>query len=353
MFSGVASIPEFGSMYLRQRETLNTREFVDTIISGIKNREDLIDVAEAMGIIERNILDSVLQEMFIDTQRGQGRFFSKMLGPMFKLNGNDYIVKMTRALSTAVAMNFLLKNAQKVASTDAASPEHTRAKRYLKQLGILDPETVLQWDARKRGLAKKDPKFAADDRLVEDAIRMFVRDSVLKPNAAERATYFHSPIGGLVANLKSFSYSHTKNVMGGMYREGQERYKEDGNLTGMMPFYLAVFGVFVALGALSDELRNRVKSLGAKGTWEASNRDLDKMATKWVDRAGFTALPFWDAIPIPPVKDVSTFDAAFALGPTASHMYDLFGDGDGIDKGEVLRSIPVVSQINALRSALM
>jgi len=45
------------------------------------------------------------------------------------------------------------------------------------------------------------------------------------------------------------------------------------------------------------------------------------------------------------------YSASFGAGPTASHLWDLLGD-KGITRNELVRSIPGISQMNSLRSAL-
>ena len=302
---------------------------------------------------------AILTEMFIDSERGQNRFFRRALGPLFKLNGNDFIVTLSRLVATSAGKAFVYQSAKRMIAADPKSIEFERNQRYLAELNITDPAMVIRWWDRTAGGTKNatwtgDPTqpFQDETLAVQNAISKFVHEAILKPNGAERPTYAHTPIGGLVFNLKTFAYTHSKRVMGGLYRESKSRYDENGKFNDMLPFLLATTGMFMVFGAMSDELRNRIKSLGAKGTWEANRQSPVAVTKKWIDRAGYTAMPFYDAIPIPYVKDVSAFDVSFALGPTSSHLFDLFADGDGIDKGEVLRSIPVVSQVNALRSAL-
>jgi low affinity Fe/Cu permease len=318
------------------------------------------------------VADALMTEMVLESNRGKHRYFRRLLGPLFKLNGNNALVAFTRMVAVSVGTQFILQNARtidritsernelgsSVTWTEADTIALKRAKRYLRELGIDDYEVVLRWDARSQERGKHQlyssryQPFSAEAKIVQDAIARFVNESVIRPNAAERPSWARHPLGGLVFHLKTFSYSYSKNILGGLFREGKSRYAEDQSFNSMLPYYMAAIGVFIAMGAISDELRNRIKSLGERGTWDASYRDPDKMVTKWVDRAGFTSLPFIDAVPVPYVQNPSSFDVAFALGPTSSHLYDLFADGDGIDKGEMLRSIPVLSQINAARAAL-
>lgn len=358
LFSGVASIPEVGAVFARNKGTLNIGEFARVVNNTIRNRRELLALAEGIGAIQRDVSDAILTEMRLESDRGKYRVFRRAIPFMFRMNGNNAVVTFSRLIAVSVGKQFILHNAHTVENTEADSIEHLRAKRYLRELGITDHNMVLTWErisAGQRGnflIADEGTGFSAEARMMKDAINQFVNESVIRPNAAERPSWADHPLGGLVFHLKTFAYSYSKNIIGGMYREGKARYKEDPSFARMLPYYLAAVGIFIALGALGDELRNRIKSLGEHGTWSASYRDPERMVTKWFDRAGFTSLPFKDAIPIPYVQDVGASDVAFALGPTASHLYELFGDGDGITKSEALRSIPIISQWTALRRGL-
>jgi len=336
LFSGIASVPEVGAVFARNKGALNAGEFARVVMDAIKNYDDAKEFAEAMGAIQRDISDTILQEMNMDVQRGKYRLFRRVLPAMFKLNGNDAIVHFSRVVGASIARQFILSNASKAAQGDA------RAVRYLQELE-LSAADVLLWASGPAG-----PTADTVTPNIQDAINRFVNESVIRPNAAERPTWTKTPLGGLIFNLKTFSYSYSKNIVGGLIREGEARYAE-GDRYAMLPYYLAVVGVFLAFGALGDEIRQRIKSLGEKGTFANADSDVGTMLNTWVDRTGLTAMPFVDAWSPggPPMGS----DIAFALGPSASHFYDLFLDG-ALGTGDMLRSIPIISQVNALRAGI-
>lgn len=359
-FSGIASIPEIGVTFARAKGAMNIPEFARLVADTIKNFGELREFTEAIGAIHRDVSDALLTEMLLDQNEGKGRFFRRALGPMFKLNGNAALVDFTRVVATAVGKQFLIQNVTKVRTLKPGSMAHDRATRYLAELGIDTPDKidgVWAWmqasEAAGKALIYNDPSapLAAETLIVQNALNRFINESVIKPNSAERPTWARHPIGGLVFHLKTFQYSYSKNVLGGMYREAKARYAEGDTFESMLPYYIAAVGVFIALGAVGDELRNRIKSLGEKGTWTANREDVGQMTAKWFDRAGFTSLPFMDAIPIPGVQAVGASDIAFSLGPTASHLFDLFADDLKVDRNEVVRSIPLVSQMDWARQA--
>ena len=357
LFSGVASIPETGAIFARNKGTLGAREFASSVADMVRNFSEFRSLAEAYGAVHRGLHDAMLTEMMVESNRGKHRYFRRLLGPMFQLNGNNALVLFSRVLAVHVGRQFIAENARVIRDSVPGSIESVRATRYLKELGITDPNEVLAWLARdgdkipRGGVQALDPASPdfANEKLIRDAVNRFVNESVIRPNAAERPTWARHPLGGLVFHLKTFAYSYSKNIVGGLAREGINRSREGDQFYQMLPYYLAAVGLFIALGALGDELRNRIKTLGQYGSWDNAKGDPATAVNTWIDRSGLTAIPFIDAIPIPGGREWSVDNLAFAAGPTVSHAYDLFGDGTNVDRGDILRSIPILSQLPAAR----
>lgn len=354
LFSGVASIPEAAAVYARARGQVGMKDFGRIIVGAGGTREEQMELARAIGVVSNEMGASMATELYSPYDAyGNSRFFRNMLKPLFKYNGNDKIVAHTRRISVAMGIQFIRTAAEQ-------APKSPRHQRYLNELG-LDATAVTRFivTAEQKGgfnkalVDRNDP----DAKVIRDAIVRFVDESVLRPNAAERPTWASHPIGTFVFHLKTFAYSFTKNVVGGLYREMRSQYNEGGgrltkeNAAQLMLSAAPMMFVFLAFGAVSDELRERVKSLGEKGTF--TDRSLGESMWKWFDRTGLiTAIPFLEPTVQAAITGNIGYNASFALGPTASHLYDLFGDGDGISQNELVRSIPIVSQMPPLRNAL-
>lgn len=358
-FSGLASIPEMAVAFARAKGTVGMKEFGSIVVDAIKNPTELLEFARAIGAVQDDMGASLGTEMWSpwDAQTGNIRFFRNMLPYMMQINGNDKIVNYSRMIGLKMGMRFLQESASQAMMGSA------RHIRYLEELNI-DADTVLRWVAASTRRGEKAATTersrtaeGADAKRVRAALTRFIDESVLRPNAPERPTYAHHPIGTFVFHLKTFAYSFNKRVNGGLYREMQARWAENPNdkMAAALDslYYIApMLFVFMAFGAAGDELRERIKSLGANGTWGANNEDVTDMLGSWADRTGlFTSMPFFDPIWDTLSGSPNANSLAFGLGPTASHLYDLLGD-EGVTQNELVRSIPVISQMTGIREQL-
>ena len=375
MFSGIASVPEVAVAYQRSKGEVGMTDFAKILWDSAKNSEDVYELAEMIGTLQHDMAAVIAMDMLSvhDGAGGRGRFARSLIGPLLKFNGNEGIVNYSRVVATKAAMHFLRSTAKRAAGPDGR--RKTRALRYLEELDI-DHATVLRWmeDVEYKGLKEATTQGGAsshanDAARVRAAINMFVNESVMRPNVAERPTWADHPIGTFIYHLKTFAYSFSKRVAGGAFREMQARRREGTStiqaLGSTVGYALPSMFVFSLFGALSDELRNRVATLIGdgpwKGTWGANNEDPTAMFGKWLDRAGFASAPFLD-----PIYDLVTGNpnwnsVAFAAGPTASHIFDLVKpevgmgykktvDVAGVDVDtRVLKSIPVVNQLPYLK----
>jgi hypothetical protein len=367
-FSGVASIPEFAALYTRNKETLGLMDFARLTIDTVRSFNDVRTLGEGMGIVTRDIQDVILQEMLADHNTGKFRVFRRAVPALFSLNANNYILSFTRTIGTSLGQAFIVNNARTARDQNATPLERARALRYLEEIGVTDLAKVDAWVAdfergRPRLHILGDPSPINQIRKeMQGAVGTFVSEGVLMPTAPERPSHARHPIGGLFFHLKSFMYSYNKRVLGGMYREGEARATEQAafgmgpgeSAARMTPFYLAAAGLFIFLGAASDEIRNRIASLGGRGTWESNWKNPTRMVGKWVDRAGFTSMPYQGAVPIPGIRDVSPWDVAFASGPVFSHGYELFTNASngGLTKSDAMKMVPGLSQMPAVRRAI-
>jgi hypothetical protein len=345
MMSGVASVPEMGGAVLRSKGALNMREIADEVGKTIRNYEDAKELAEALGVISPFVGSAISTEVYQDPGMGSRGFFRKYLPDLFKYNLNDKIVHMSRVLGTSIGVKFITNSAHKAKAGDET------AMRYLQELGINDPDTVLRWEKKKSPYWSSllEGQDRVDAEIVTAAISRYVDESMVNPNSSERPEYANHPVGGLIFHLKQFATSYNKNVLEGVAREMDIRLQQGGlkELAVLGPHYLAAGLAFIFLGLVSDELRHRILSLGSEGTFD-QNRDVSDTMMKWVDRAGFTSLPFIDVTYDP--LDPESY--AYAAGPTAHHLYEFLAEDYGTDNNliKIMKSIPGLSQSPDVRS---
>jgi hypothetical protein len=347
MFSGVASVPEVAAIFARMKGEIGIKDFVKAIGKNISNYKEGYELANAMGIVRNQTSAAMMTEMFMhegDTKRGVAR---RMLPWIFKLNGNNAIVNYSRVMAAGMGIQFIKQSAAKAAKGDAT------AKRYLEELGINDHEIVTRWEKAggEQNLWSIDSpeQEGSDQQIVQGAINRFVNESVLHPNNSERPTWADHPIGSLVFHLKTFAYSYSKNILGGIYRETQSRIGEGKGipegLASAAEFIAPAIFVFLVFGAISEEIRQRIMSLGERGGLAKANNNPVEYVGNMADRAGFTSLPFTEVFT--GYGDAAE-RASYAAGPTAAHLYDIFF-GDDSARSNAVNAIPVVSQMPSVR----
>ena len=108
---------------------------------------------------------------------------------------------------------FLLKHQKIVENGVPGDFKTLQSKRFLKELG-LTAEDVKAWDGKN---IDNHPK-------IKTAIARFVDEAIVRPNAAERPIWASDPNFALVWQLKSFYYAYGKNIVGGLFREGETRF---------------------------------------------------------------------------------------------------------------------------------
>lgn len=352
--SGLASIPEVAGVFTRAKGEIGLAEFSRMLGDTITNFQDAKEFAEAMGVIRNVLGSSVATTLYMDPTIGKQGFFRRALPWLFVANGNELVTNYTRALGVQVAKTFLTQQANAI-QNGQGNP--AQKKRFLKELGIDDHNVILRWEAA--GSRPFMPGMSAqertDARQVQAAITTFVNQSAVLPNSSERPSWAAHPLGAFFIHLKTFAISFNKVILSGVGREMENRYDEGGakEMLATLPWMLASFGMFMAFGAASDELRQRIFSLGTKGTLDAARHDPEAALARWFDRAGYTSLPFFN---VATDRDVESL--FYAAGPTAHHGYKLvdevyqlmFTDYDPKSgASEVMKAIPGLSQLPGLR----
>ncbi len=338
-FSGVASIPEIASVATRLKGSLPTKEVGGILKDITTHYKEHSNFAEDLGVVVKGTSIAIQQDLYgagSQTDRGVIR---RHLPKLFKYNGNDFIVNYTSVFAVESAKQAILKSARDQTKFD---------KRFLEELGVT-PEQVKTWSSLGHTTTVSDvvgTEFEHDVRAVNNAITQFTDEAMLKPTPSDRTIWAEHPIGGLFFHLKSFAYKFQRNVTQGVYRELKNRSQaRDASTMQTIAWVSSVLAMYLFLGAVSDELRERIKSGGEKGTLD-KNPTWGKAFRKYIDRSGLTSIPWTDVL-----LDPSLYSASYTAGPTFSHLHmllsDVRGDKDLVEK--VMKSTPVFSQVPELR----
>jgi hypothetical protein len=249
-FSGVASIPELAGSVVRSRGQLSLAEFKDALADLKQSREFATDI----GVI----LTDGAEQMALETMGVQysSPMQHKISQVFFKLNGQQFITKLSRTMAVSTGRQFLLSTAKRAANGDTAAAEE------LAMLHI-DANTVNAWaEAGKPN----------DNLRVNAALNQFVFESSLKPSRFEATKWGNNPYFKLAWHLKQFFYSFGTVILGGIMRHTAQKYNrsiENGQhmlpaaAMASAPMLIAAMA-FLPLAGLAEELREFIKH-GPKG----------------------------------------------------------------------------------------
>lgn len=282
----VSSVTELGGAVLNGKDFdafgMAWKAMKETINNPIEAKE----LGEDLGVTSERTMENM---MMTDADHEYMDPKARVIGDkFFQAIGLDWFTRFTREFAANMGVQFMLRHAV----NDSDNP---RSKRYLTDLGVSAAD-IKAWDANGRS-------FDSDaGRRVQDGLTRFVESSMLRPNSAERPSWANDPRFALIWQLKSFLYSFSKTIGGGIIREAKARAAEPG-MTGLeklggVGLTLALAGVaFMPLAMISLELRELAKYLIAGvlpgvnqsgGRYFRSDRmDWSQYMTEIFDRSGF------------------------------------------------------------------
>ena len=334
----ISSIPEMGGAILNTREFNGFGMSLEAIKKQLNNREQGIQLARSIGVTVSTAMGNLgltqADDEYLDPRVRQ--YSDKF----FKAIGLDFFTRFTREFASGMAVEFLKNHA----SPDTKNP---RSERYLSMHGV-DAATVRKWESNQ--VEGEHYNFQGPEgEAVKAALRRFVENSMLRPNAAERTAYGNDPRFALVWSLKSYLYSFGKVIMGGIAREMVTRYGEADtkfqamSSIGMMGLLSAA--AFMPLAMFSLELRELAKAgiagalpgVSADARYFRSDRmDIGTYTSEIFDRAGFQGPLSIFSSALNAEKYGGTGISLF--GPTAGFIVDDIGMG--LYRGEGWEIVP-------------
>jgi len=249
----IGSIPEFGGAVINSKEFGGVTEAMKQIVNTVQNREEAVQLARDLGVTVSTTMANLglteADDEFLDPRVRQWS------DKFFKGIGLNAFTRFTREFASNMGVQFLLTHSK----NEAKNP---RATRYLSDLGVT-AEQVLRWEEAQgdRGYTFEGEDGAA----VKKALVRFVESSMLRPNAAERPAWANDPRFALIWSLKSYLYSFSKVIVGGLMREVRVRLAEGDTtmdkLTGAGMSMALAGAAFMPLAMMSLELRELSKYL--------------------------------------------------------------------------------------------
>ena len=239
-----ASVPDAAGPVLRSREI--ELKNIGRNLQASLTQDEVADLSKSIGVngIEA-MMDMNLWSGETTASEGLPRWMNDQWFEFTQLNR---WTRWTRTFATGMGKDFLLKHARQVLDGDSGAEKTLRSERYLKELGVTAKD-IKAWGG---GNIQNHPK-------VKTALRRFVDESIVRPNAAERPLWASDPHYALVWQLKSFYYAYGQNIIGGLFREGKTLYGETGNVPQSVYPLLMMAATLLPLTALGWDLRERFK----------------------------------------------------------------------------------------------
>ena len=333
-----ASVPDVAGPVLRSRD-FELKTIVKNVTEAM-GKGEVEELARDIGANGREAMATTI--LYAGELDGVSLIAKKATNGWFRLTQLERWTVFTRKFAAGMARDFLLKHARIVEEGYEGDQVVMLSKRYLTDLG-LTAKQVNDWNGAD---IDAHPE-------VKTALGRFVDEAIVRPNAAERPIWASDPHWAIVWQLKSFYYAYGKNIMGGLYREGNTRYRE----TGMLPtaIYPLFFGaaLLTPLTMLGWDMRERFKiglSYMLPGidpndpgvNYRASkNMSNGKYWFEVLDRSGMLGP---GALALPLVMEEKRYGKPALipiLGPGAERAYDLLqGEAQAFDY------FPVYSQLD-------
>jgi murein DD-endopeptidase MepM/ murein hydrolase activator NlpD len=236
--------------------------------------------AEALGVAQDVMVNQALASRAgIDTAHST-EASQKVLAGFYSATTLHQYTEGTRIAAVKMGQELLRQLSHDMTSK---SPRVARrAKRYLGELGIADPDAMAA-KIREGGfdvadVTRESDKLAAD---YGTAVLRFVNQTIMRPTRAEKPTWANHPAGSLFFSLMSYSYGFKKNVLDRTGRLAVEAFK-DKDPTLLMP--AAGLGIMMAWqGTMDTVVRPAIFGGGPP-----DDETTPQAALRIVDRSGLT-----------------------------------------------------------------
>lgn len=273
--SGVGSIPELAFSQVRAQLDLGSLLGLRGDDGRRVSLKEARQFAHDIGIVLVSGADQIRRESIGEGY--QSRAVNWMNEQFFRLNGQNLITRISRQLSTAVAMRYLLSAAR--------DGDHTGLARL-----HLDAGVVQVWDrlGRPAWSPEQSPEVQAISRRVGEAVSQFVNESSLYPSKFQATSWGNNPYLKLAWHLKQFLYTYGDTILGGVWRSMKERHAAAvrngfGHGAGVVyasaPLLIATATV-LPLAFLSLELRD----------WIRGRESETNLGALWARAGGFGPL---------------------------------------------------------------
>lgn len=315
-FSGLASIPEVAATYARMRgDTKGMLDDAKSVLTGV-GREQLFKVARDLDIITDAAIEHSLQEMYNMNDMTAGRVSQKIQATVFKLNGQNYVTKLTRAIATKAGERYLVRAAE-----DGAAGE-----KRLNELGVTS--------AQVREFAEKADLSSVAGKKYRDAVHKFVNEAVTNPRATQLPLVANDPRFLLVTTLKKFFYGFYDNLKNSL----SAGMKDKDMAANPMRAIAVTAAVALPMALLAELMRELIRYPFGRPAWQGE-RDLVDWGSSVFMATGLLG-PLSMAESVYKGTTYGSHPVVAAAGPTAQFAVDV-----ATLEMQPSRVVPLVNQI--------
>lgn len=297
-FSGIASIPEVAAVYARMRGDTNGILGDARKMLSSRGRAEMVKVARDFDIITDDAIEHSLQEMYNMNDMSMGRISQKIQATVFKLNGQNYVTKMTRAVATKAAERYLVRAVE--------NGENFK----LAELGIEAKD--VEAFSRNRDLNSKE------GRKYRDAVHKFVNEAVTNPRSTQLPMVANDPRFLLVTTLKKFFYGFYENVHKALAKDFNDKRANGGNPLAAIAVTAAVA---VPMALMAELIRETIRYPFGRSEWQGE-RDLFDWGANVLGATGALG-PLTMAESVYRGTSYGSHPVVAAAGPTAQLAVDV------------------------------
>jgi len=335
-----ASVPDAAGPILRSR-TLDLKAIANNITAAM-GKGEAEQLARDIGANGREAMAHTI--LYAGELDGTALWAKKATNSWFRATQLERWTVFTRKFAAGMARDFLIKHMEIVDKGYEGDQEVLLSERYLQDLGVTGKQIKKYIDGGSNIDAHPE---------VATAMGRFVDESIVRPNAAERPIWASDPHWAILWQLKSFYYAYGKNIMGGLFREGNTRYKETGNITpALMPLFFGA-ALLMPLTMLGWDIRERFKiglsyvlpgvSPNDPGVNYRASKNMSggKYWFEVLDRSGMMGAP---ALALPLIMEDKRYGKPAIipiLGPGAERTYDIMSG-----QATPINYAPIYSQLD-------
>lgn len=232
------------------------------------SKSEMRELAEDVGAIAGAMSHAVMSARFTGEDMA-GKAQQRILAEYFSRTGLETLTNSSIVAQTKIGAIFMRRLARDIAKGGATAKS---SRIFMRELGIPDSDV----DAVSKAIAKLGDELPTVTNMpgkvgeqVRNALFRFQTEVIQQPTRASRPAWANHPLGAVVFQLASWSYSFTRNVLGrsarmalrGMTEKDLAAVDRARLIMGTLPGLALVYAASYGIGELRDDFEDEVSAL--------------------------------------------------------------------------------------------